>query len=621
MGDAKKIFYAFVLLVSTTTPALPQQKNKLSLQQVLDSVQSIVATDHTPGLMLGITSSNTAIFSGGFGFADIKSGRKTDAQTLFRMGSITKMLVSLAILQLVSEGKLGLQDELKKIAPEIPFQNDWEQRHPVRIVHLLEHTAGFDDMKLNRMCSLDDEEYTGTAMMQLQKNSLICRWPPGERFAYCNPGYVLLGYIIEKITGQSYDNYLTAHILEPLGMHHSNLHLRSRLPAADTKQYVVHGGKIIEVPSVNVLMGPAGTLWSCADDMLKLLRLFIANGHPLFTDSLIHEMETVHSSLAARSGLADGYALGNSNLFLYKTYGWRGHGGLMGTCFSTFAYNRKLGKGFVLSSNGNQQNHRVEQLVIDYLEQAAAVSKPDTMVTDLAAMATFLGQYQFENPRNQVGAFKDKLLNTPQLVVENNMLFIKPLLEEKIRLVQVAPKIFAREDANAATVVFAHNENGSNIMIMDGAYFELVPAVQVNAKRWMALMSVAFALIAVLAGFVSIIAFIAGKLKKGQLPLRVLPMLATILLSWAVITLLQVQTESYLLSTLTNINSRTLIVFLGTLFFGIFSLMHLAIVLRRFTKLSKKIVAYYWLLTALSLCYIGFVLFQNGWIGLRTWAM
>ena len=620
MPVKKKCFF-FVALLLTGITAFNQQKKQLNLQQVLDSVQFIVATDHIPGLMLGITNKDSTVFSGGFGYADIKTGRKVNAQTLFRMGSITKMFVSLSMLQLLREGKLNLQDELKKIAPEIPFKNDWEQQHPVRIVHLLEHTAGFDDMKLNRMCSQDEREYTAKEMVLLQRNSLISRWPPGERFAYSNPGYVLLGYIIEKISGQSYDRYIAEHIFVPLGMQHSNLHTRSKIPAADTKQYVVHRGKTIEVPSVNVLMAPAGTLWSCADDMLKFLRLFIANGQPLFTDSLIHEMEMVHSTLAAKSGLVDGYAPGNSSMLLYNNYGWRGHGGLMGTCFSTFAYNRSLGAGFIISSNGNQQNYRVEKLVADYLEQGSSVSKPDTMATDLAAIAPFLGQYQFENPRNEIGAFKDKLLNTPALVIENKLLFVKPLLGEKSRLVQTAPAKFAMEGANAATIVFTRSENGSHVMIMNGEYFEQTPAINVRWKRWAALLAVAFVLSAVLAGFFSLIGFIRGAVHKNRLLLKLLPALATILLAWAVMNLLQVQSESYLLSELTSINSRTLIIFLGTLIFAICSLLHLVMVLRKFTQFNKKLFAYYWLLTALSLCYITFVLFQNGWIGLRTWAM
>lgn len=620
VSSKKKCLFSLVLLL-TGTSCFTQQKKQLSLQQVLDSVQSIVATDHTPGLMLGITGKDSTVFSGGFGFADVQSGRKVNAQTLFRMGSITKMFVSLAILQLVHEGKLGLQDEVKKIAPAIPFKNDWEQQHPVRIVHLLEHTAGFDDMKLNRMCSQDEKEYTGKEMVLLQKNSLISRWPPGERFAYSNPGYVLLGYIIEKISGQSYERYIAEHIFAPLGMQHSNLHTRSKIPAADTKQYVVHGGKIIEVPSVNVLMAPAGTLWSCADDMLKFLRLFLANGQPLFTASLIHEMETVHSTRAAKSGLVDGYAPGNSSMLLYNNYGWRGYGGLMGTCFSTFAYNRSLGAGFIISSNGNQQNYRVEQLVADFLEQGFPVSKTDTMATDLAAITPFLGQYQFENPRNEIGAFKDKLLNTPALVLENELLFVKPLLGEKFRLVQTAPAKFAMEGANAATVVFTRNENGQRVMIMNGEYFEQVPAITVKWKRWAALLAVAFALSAVLAGFFSLMGYFMGRVQKNQLLLRVLPAFAAALLVWAVLSLLQVQTESYLLSELTDINSRTLIIFLGTLLFGASSMLHLILVLRKLKQFEKKLYVYYWLATALSLCYISFVLFQNGWIGLRTWTM
>ena len=177
------------------------------------------------------------------------------------------------------------------------------------------------------------------------------------------------------------------------------------------------------------------------------------------------------------------------------------------------------------------------------------------------------------------------------------------------------------EGANAATIVFTSSENGSNVMIMNGEYFEKVPAIKVTWKRWAAVTAVAFALSAVLAGLFSLIGFFIGRVQKSQLLLRVLPALATILLAWAVISLLQVQSESYLLSELTNINSRTLIIFLGTLIFGISSPLHLVIVLRKFTQFNKKLFAYYWLLTALCLCYITFVLFQHGWIGLRTWAM
>ena len=123
--------------------------------------------------MLGITTKDSVIFSGGFGYADLDTKRKVDESTLFRMASITKMFISLGIMKLVNEGKLSLDDELKKIAPEVPFKNKWESTHPIRIVNLLEHTSGFDDIKLNRMYSLDTNENSGIEMMLIHKHGYI----------------------------------------------------------------------------------------------------------------------------------------------------------------------------------------------------------------------------------------------------------------------------------------------------------------------------------------------------------------------------------------------------------------------------------------------------------------
>jgi CubicO group peptidase (beta-lactamase class C family) len=113
------------------------------------------------GLMLGITTKDSVLFSEWFWLFRFEAKRRVDEKTLFRMGSITKMFVSLGIMKLVNEGKLKLDDELKKIAPEVPFQNKWESTNPVRIVHLLEHTSAFDDIKLNRMYSLDTKKTWG----------------------------------------------------------------------------------------------------------------------------------------------------------------------------------------------------------------------------------------------------------------------------------------------------------------------------------------------------------------------------------------------------------------------------------------------------------------------------
>src|SRR5690606_34310887 len=84
----------------------------------------------------------------GWGKANLATGEAADQDTLFRIGSIPKMFVALAVLQLQEEGKLSLDDKLRDLAPEIEFENPWEDTHPVRLVHLLEHTTGWDDIHL-----------------------------------------------------------------------------------------------------------------------------------------------------------------------------------------------------------------------------------------------------------------------------------------------------------------------------------------------------------------------------------------------------------------------------------------------------------------------------------------
>ena len=100
-----------------------------------------------------------------------------------------------------------------------------------------------------------------------------------------------------------------------------------------------------------------------------------------------------------------------------------------------------------------------------------------------------------------------------------------------------------------------------------------------------------------------------------------IPMVAASFLVWAIVNLSEVIDKSYLLAELTNINPRTMIIFFGTFIFGILSLIDLLLVILKFNRLKNRWDYFYWTMTAASLCFISVVLFQNGWIGLRTWAM
>ena len=618
----KNIIIVFVLLSLATVSFSQKTVSINSIKQLTDSIEAIMKQEHITGLLLGITKKDSVLFSGGFGYADVETKRKADGNTLFRMGSVTKMFVSLGIMKLVKEGKLKLDDELKKIAPEVPFLNKWEAANPVRIVNLLEHTSGFDDIKLNRMYSLDTNENKGIDMMLVHKNSMVCRWKPGERFAYSNPNYAVLGYLIEKIAGMSYNQYLQENIMNPIGMMNSNFNLRSRYPQKDVKEYIVKNGQPVHVKSVTLLSGPQGALWSCAGDMVKFLQLFLQNGKPVFTPNIISEIETSHSSLAAQFGQKNGYSLGNENdFFTNAKYPFRGHDGLTGTCFSSCKYNRELGIGYVISSNCNNSNDKIEELIVTYLEQNFPGRKLLTQPIDKKKIEPFLGRYQFESPRNEIVAFSDKLQDAPKIYFENDKLYIKPLTGEASELVQTSAMTFAWTGSNIPMVCFTKNDEGKNVMLIGGNYYEQTSNTWAILKRAIIIIAVLLALSSVIIGLVSFIASILGKLSWREIIPGVLPMIGVICLASSIYYLLEIQEYTYKLSELGTVNMQTLIIFLGTSLFGIVSIVSLFYSVITFQKNPRRWYAGYLLLTSISLCLIMAILWQNGWIGLRTWAL
>ena len=139
------------LLLAAPARAQPGIPPIRSLAQLQDSLRHVMAREHIPGLMLTLVSHDSVLFEGGLGLADVAAQRPVTAHTRFRIGSVTKTFVAAGLMQLIEQGKLHLNDEVRKIAPEVPIDNPWEATDPVRVVHLLEHTAGFDDMALNRI--------------------------------------------------------------------------------------------------------------------------------------------------------------------------------------------------------------------------------------------------------------------------------------------------------------------------------------------------------------------------------------------------------------------------------------------------------------------------------------
>lgn len=618
------ILLLFALTCGLTSNAqAPKTIN--SLKELTDSIQVIVRKRNIPGLMIGIATKDAVVFSGGFGYADLRNQRKVNGQTRFRMGSITKSFVAIAIQQLVEQGKLNLNDKLRTLAPEVPFKNDWEETNPIRIVNLLEHTSGFDDFKFNKMYDLDEKAYNSAEMMLMQQKSMVCRWRPSERYAYGNVNYVILGYIIRKLTGKEYDQYLQENILLPLGMSNSGFDNWSRYPDQNVREYSSSSGKLEEVPSVTLLPGAAGSLWSCPDDMIRFLQFFLRNGQPLLKEESLQRIEKPVSSLGAVAGLKSGYALGNQDFGRL-----RGHDGTLGTCKSSYRYNRELGYGFVLASNGNGLGN-ISDLINDYMSRKELLSFKTSIqrntqtgilkiqALNKAQILPYLGYYQAEDPRFDLLAFTDRLMLL-KIGIENDTLYFN-IMGRKHQLLQFAPLVFMQKGSANPEIAFAINGEGKKVLIINNHYTEQVSGVSAFGWRISIILALLFMLISVPVGLIALICFLFKKVNRLQLQMLILPMVGVLSLGWGVSAFMKVKDDSYLLYQLTSPGSISISIFLGFTLFAICALLNVFMLFKRLTVITNRFMKWTLLLIACSLLLMTYILLTNGWIGLLTWKL
>ena len=172
-----------------------------TLDELRRRIADVMAKEHIPGLAIALVDEDGPIWVGGLGARDRETGAPVDADTVFRVGSLSKSIVALAVMRLVDQGKLDLDRPLREILPDVEIDNPWEAESPVTLAQCLEHTAGLDDVRFNEIFT-DDEQLPVADTLALNPRSRIIRWRPGTRHAYSNVGYTLAARAIEVVTGE-----------------------------------------------------------------------------------------------------------------------------------------------------------------------------------------------------------------------------------------------------------------------------------------------------------------------------------------------------------------------------------------------------------------------------------
>lgn len=329
-----------------------------------DFLFECMSKTHLPAISVAVVEDGKVVYSKGFGLRNKAYGFRATANTLYAIGSVTKSFTALSIMQLVNEGKLNLEDPVGKYAP-LDLKSMGE---PVRVWHLLTHSSGIPALayaeaiiryatgaggKWIPMATYDE---LFTFMREAEKWAVT---KPGERWFYLNEGYLLLGYIIEKISGMDYREYVRKHILEPLGMNRTFFG-REKLEAdkdAAVPYIITKEGEQKESGYVYSLTADGGLI-SNVMDLARYITMYLNrgeyNGNRILPSELIEEMEKPRIKLPIQVFGGEAYGYGLMTVPNFLGYRLVGHGGsvLTATAYMGYVPERKIGIALLANGSG-----------------------------------------------------------------------------------------------------------------------------------------------------------------------------------------------------------------------------------------------------------------------------
>jgi len=277
--------------------------------------------------------------TGAAGLKNAATGEPMQAAHRVHVGSIAKTVLALGVLRLASQGRLALDQPLSAVLPTVAIDNPWARTHPLRLRHLLDHSAGLDDARLSQVLSLQARADAPLSHAFQRDGALLrVRFRPGSRSSYSNMGYTLLGRVIEAVTAERYEAWLDRELLRPLSLHDSTFHFTTQAtgPHADPRLAMGHTENGRPMPAVPMWLRPGGQFSTTAADMGRLAQFMLGDGHvdgridghgpPFIDPALLHAMGRPVGTEAARAGLAVGYALGLATRDRHGVLG-RCHGG------------------------------------------------------------------------------------------------------------------------------------------------------------------------------------------------------------------------------------------------------------------------------------------------------
>jgi CubicO group peptidase (beta-lactamase class C family) len=363
---------------------------------------------------------------------------------------------------------------------DVEFDNAWEATHPIRVTELLQHTAGFDEMRFNEMFATRDQlDWSMARVLALNPRSRHVRWHPGTRHAYSHPGYTLAGHVVEVVTGRSFDAVVRERVFDPLRMPVAAFVPTAEVEAELATAYSGDGFRRLEQWLLH--HRPGSHLYASAREMGRVVELFagrgVVEGERIVPARVVERLE--HGSTLPYPDLVPSYGLG--------LYGGQrngvlsfGHGGWMPGYHSTLRYFPSIGGGYVLMTNEAWALDDVWQIEAElraYLQRKAQPAAPLPRVElEPAALEALAGTYV---PRNPEVEFARAFELRPPTVVDlaGGDLRMRYGNGHTTQLVPVGNDRFRGAEQTHASVMFTASSDGTPVLY-DGngfVYHERIP--------------------------------------------------------------------------------------------------------------------------------------------------
>jgi D-alanyl-D-alanine carboxypeptidase len=337
------------------------------------------------------------ILAKGYGLADVGLSVPVGADSIFRIGSVTKQFTAAAVMRLVEAGKVSLDATVQTYVPEFP-----EKQWPVTVRHLLTHTSGVwsyteDEKFMQRDASL---ELTPAELIATFADRPL-EFEPGTKFRYSNSAYYLLGAVIEKASGKPYASYVRDELFEPLGLSRTRYESNAEIIPGRAQGYTLREGRLANDRAIGPdVPGAAGSLLSTASDLVRW-EIALTGGKVVKPESYVQ--------MATGAVLADGKGTGYG--FGLRVDDWEGrrrvsHGGGIFGFASVLLTLPDDGLTVAVLSNSDSVNPGNVADTVARQALGLAVFEPKDLALSPADMARFSGEFAFEGIPLEIRLFE-----------------------------------------------------------------------------------------------------------------------------------------------------------------------------------------------------------------------